>query len=136
MSHRSISAPRPSAEQIKVEVQLGPGGKGESQLVGRAPLEDIYPGGRAALGLESFGVEGDQNKLFAEANQILAPGARRFNSKFDSRSLSQWEQDFSLNPGQCVRPSKPSTQFFEQSSSMTLIQIATSTLGVGKISGG
>ncbi|KAJ7181019.1 DUF1479-domain-containing protein [Mycena filopes] len=52
-----------------------PGGKGESEFIGRATVEDIYPGGRAALGLERFGVEGDENQLFAEANRILAVGA-------------------------------------------------------------
>ncbi|KAJ7022103.1 hypothetical protein C8F04DRAFT_1272973 [Mycena alexandri] len=49
-----------------------PAGPGESTFVGRATAEDVYPGGLGAMGLEKFGVEGNESKLFAEANRILA----------------------------------------------------------------
>ncbi|KAF7365655.1 hypothetical protein MVEN_00439100 [Mycena venus] len=50
-----------------------PGGSGESTFVGRATVEDVYPGGRCAVGFEKFNeTAGDGSKLFAEANRILA----------------------------------------------------------------
>ncbi|KAJ7742882.1 hypothetical protein B0H16DRAFT_1562656 [Mycena metata] len=49
-----------------------PGGLGESNFVGRATLEDIYPNGRGAVGFEQFETAGDSIKLLVEANRILA----------------------------------------------------------------
>ncbi|KAJ7250502.1 hypothetical protein B0H12DRAFT_1120680 [Mycena haematopus] len=49
-----------------------PGGLGESAFVGRATIEDVHPSGRCAVGFEKFHAVGDDSKLFAEANRILA----------------------------------------------------------------
>ncbi|KAJ7312395.1 hypothetical protein DFH08DRAFT_896920 [Mycena albidolilacea] len=50
-----------------------PGGPGESAFVGRATVEDVYPGaGRRAVGFEKFETAGEGGRLFAEANSILA----------------------------------------------------------------
>ncbi|KAJ7828264.1 DUF1479-domain-containing protein [Mycena olivaceomarginata] len=50
-----------------------PGGSGESAFVGRATVEDVYPGaGQRAVGFEKFETAGESGKLFAEANSILA----------------------------------------------------------------
>ncbi|KAF7370278.1 Duf1479 domain protein [Mycena sanguinolenta] len=49
-----------------------PGGPGESMFVGRATVEDVYPGGRCAVGFGKFHDAGDDGRLFAEANRILA----------------------------------------------------------------
>ncbi|KAJ7656448.1 hypothetical protein DFH06DRAFT_471627 [Mycena polygramma] len=49
-----------------------PGGPGESTFVGRATADDVYPGGRRAVGLDKFESKGDGSDISAEANRILA----------------------------------------------------------------